>query len=512
MIYLIVNFKCSSINMYIFDNKCLHREIRVYQRRFRMFSFVSLPTWMFVIYAIAALIIIVLERKRPEKTIAWLLIFLLIPPLGIILYIFLGRNWKKHKLIDDFSPYVRDLIYRVINKVENPDYIPLIELLAKNSDSPLFIDNDITIFNNGNDKFKHLKEEIQKAKSHIHLEYYIVKSDAIGQEIINLLIQKAKEGVKIKFIIDRVGSVKLKRSSISKLKEAGIELIQYSYFLAPLLRLINTQINYRNHRKIVVIDGRVGFIGGINIGDEYLGKGKLGFWRDTHIMVKGDFVLGLQGVFLDDYFTIKRISGDYFFNKAEFKEYFPEPLKSKKQVMQMVRSGPDSEFPAIMQGVLKMITMAKKNIYITTPYFVPTESIMEALKIAILGGLDVRLLFPGKYDHILVYYASKTYLSELARCGAKIYFYDNKSFIHSKVMTIDSKISTIGTANMDIRSYDLNYEINAVIYDGAKTKELEIQFFKDLESSHEVTIEDFESNSRLNKVLESTARVFSSLL
>lgn len=477
-----------------------------------MFSFISLPTWLFVIYAVAAVIIIVLERKRPEKTIAWLLVFLLIPPLGIILYVFLGRNWKKHKLVEDFSPYVRDLIYRVINKVENPDYIPLIELLAKNSDSPLFIDNDITIFNDGEQKFKYLKEEIKKAKSHIHLEYYIVKSDGIGQEIIDLLIKKAEEGVKIKFIIDRVGSIKLKRSSIHALKKAGIELIQYSYFLAPLLRMINTQINYRNHRKIVVIDGRVGFIGGINIGDEYLGKGKLGFWRDTHIMVKGDFVLGLQGVFLDDYFTIKKIDGDYFFNKSEFTEYFPEPAKSNKQIMQMVRSGPDSEFPAIMQGVLKMITMAKRTIYITTPYFVPTESIMDALKIAALGGIDVRILFPGRYDHVLVYYASKTYLAELARCGAKIYFYSEKSFIHSKVMTIDSKMSTIGTANMDIRSYDLNYEINAVIYDDIKSKELENQFFKDLEKSHELTVEDFENTSRLNRILESTARVFSSLL
>lgn len=477
-----------------------------------MFNFVSIPTWLFIVYSVAALIIIVVERKRPEKTIAWLLLFLLIPPLGIILYIFLGRNWKKHKLIEDFSPYVRDLIYRVINKVENQDYIPLIKLLAKNSDSPLFVDNDITIFNDGSEKFKYLKEEIKKAKSHIHLEYYIVKSDAIGQEIMDLLIQKAGEGVKIKFIIDRVGSVKMKRKSINELKQAGIELIQYSYFLAPILRLINTQINYRNHRKIVVIDGHVGFIGGINIGDEYLGKGKLGFWRDTHIMVKGDFVLGLQGVFLDDYFTIKRISGDYFFNKAEFKEYFPEPLKSNNQIMQMVKSGPDSEFPAIMQGVLKMITMAKESIYITTPYFVPPESIMDALKISALGGLDVRILFPGRYDHMLVYYASKTYLSELIRCGAKVYFYNDKSFIHSKVMTIDSKMSTIGTANMDIRSYELNYEINAVIYDNLKSKELEKQFFKDLEQSKELTIEDFENTSKLIKVLEATARVFSSLL
>ncbi|ERI91690.1 putative cardiolipin synthetase [Clostridiales bacterium oral taxon 876 str. F0540] len=468
--------------------------------------------WLFIINALLSVVIIIVERKRPEKTIAWLLVFVLLPPIGLIFYIFLGRNWKKHKLAEDISPYVRDLINRVINKIENPEYIPLIELLAKNSYSPLFIDNDITLFKDGAEKFKCLKQELDKAKHHIHLEYYIVKSDGIGTEIKDLLIKKASQGVKVKFIIDRVGSIKMKRSAIKELREAGVEVIQYSYFLAPLLRAINTQINYRNHRKIVVIDGRVGFVGGINIGDEYLGKGKLGYWRDTHMMVKGDFVIGLQASFLDDYFTIKRTDGEYFINKNEAKQYFPEPLKSNKQIMQLVRSGPDSEFPAIMQGILKMITMAKKNIYITTPYFVPTESIMEALKIAALGGIDVRIIFPGKYDHILVYYASRTYLAELIKCGARIYFYSNDSFIHSKVMTIDGKIATVGTANMDIRSYELNYEINAVIYDDNKTSELDKQFFEDLKRSKELFVEDFEATPKLNKALEATARVFSSLL
>jgi cardiolipin synthase A/B len=477
-----------------------------------IFRFNNWPIWLFILYAIISIIIIILERKRPEKTIAWLLVFVLLPPIGLILYIFLGRNWKKHKLTEDFSPYVRDLIHRVINKIENPEYIPLIKLLAKNSDSPLFIDNDITLFKDGSEKFKCLIEEIKKAKHHIHLEYYIVKSDYIGNEIKDLLIEKATEGVSVKFIIDRVGSIKMKRSSIAELRKAGVDVVQYSYFLAPLLRSINTQINYRNHRKIVVIDGQVGFIGGINIGDEYLGKGKLGYWRDTHIMVKGDFVLGLQAVFLDDYFTIKRITGEYFLNKEEFMNYFPEPAKSKKQIMQLVKSGPDSEFSSIMQGVLKMITMAKQNIYITTPYFVPPEGIMDSLKMAALSGIDVRILFPGRYDHILVYYASRTYLAELIRCGAKVYFYSNDSFIHSKVMTIDEKISTIGTANMDIRSYDLNYEINAVIYDDSKTKDLDRQFFKDLERSKELLIEDFDGIPRLHKVFEAAARVFSSLL
>lgn len=477
-----------------------------------IFKIISLPIWLLLLNAVVSIVIITLERKRPEKTIAWLLVFVLLPPFGLIFYIFLGRNWKKHKLTEDFSPHVRDLLYRVLNKIEHPDYISLIELLANNSDSPLFVDNDITIFKNGDEKFKSLIEEIEKAKHHIHLEYYIVKSDGIGTELMNLLMQKSKEGVSVKFITDRVGSIKMKKRDIKELKAAGVDIIQYSYVLAPLLHLINTQINYRNHRKIAVIDGKVGFIGGINIGDEYLGKGKLGYWRDTHIMVKGDFVLGLQAVFLDDYFTIKRIEGDYFINEKEAKKYFPEPVKAKKQIMQLVKSGPDSEFPSIMQGIIKMITLAKKNIYITTPYFIPTEGIMDALKIAILGGIDVRILFPGRYDHFIVYLASKTYLSELIKCGAKVYFYDTNSFIHSKVMTIDEKISTVGTANMDIRSFELNYEINAVIYDSLKTKELDDQFFEDLKCGKECSLCDFENSSRLGKILEAAARLFSSLL
>ncbi|MFL0248662.1 cardiolipin synthase [Candidatus Clostridium stratigraminis] len=473
---------------------------------------ISLPIWLFLLNAVVSIVIITLERKRPEKTIAWLLVFVLLPPFGLIFYIFLGRNWKKHKLTEDFSPHVRDLLHRVLNKIEHPDYISLVELLANNSDSPLFVDNDITIFRNGDEKFNSLIEEIKKARHHIHLEYYIVKSDGIGTELKNLLIQKSKEGVSVKFITDRVGSIKMKKRDIKELKTAGVDIIQYSYVLAPLLHLINTQINYRNHRKIAVIDGKAGFIGGINIGDEYLGKGKLGYWRDTHIMVKGDFVLGLQAVFLDDYYTIKRIEGDYFINEKEAKNYFPEPIKAKKQIMQLVKSGPDSEFPSIMQGIIKMITLAKRNIYITTPYFIPTEGIMDALKIAILGGIDVRILFPGRYDHFIVYLASKTYLLELIKCGAKVYFYDANSFIHSKVMTIDEKISTVGTANMDIRSFELNYEINAVIYDSLKTKELDEQFFEDLKCSKECSLCDFENSSRFGKILEAAARLFSSLL
>ncbi|WP_322389746.1 cardiolipin synthase [Clostridium perfringens] len=468
----------------------------------------------FIINVILSVIIVVLERKQPEKTIAWLLILTLLPPIGLILYIFLGRNWKRNKLNDRINPKINDLISPILDEYPEKQYVPLMELLAFNSDSPIFVNNDIKIYKDGVEKFKDLKEELLKAKHHIHLEYYIVNSDEIGNEIKDILIKKALEGVKVRFIIDKVGSSSLKRSYIKDLKKAGVSVVMYSYFLAPLLKVINTQINYRNHRKIVVIDGQVGFLGGINIGDEYLGRNKkFGYWRDTHLMIKGDFVLALQAVFLDDFITIEKANNSYTFYDKEFDKYFPENIVAKERVlMQLVKSGPDSTFPAIMQSILKMIMTARENIYITTPYFVPPSSIIEALRIASLSGVDVKIIFPEKSDHFMVNKASKSYLAELMDCGIEVYFYDKSSFIHSKTMTIDRKICTLGTANMDIRSFELNYEINTVIYDKEITCKLDALFFEDLLKSRHFKIEEYEKSTKFDKFIEGVTRIFSALL
>lgn len=469
-------------------------------------------TWLFVINALVSIFVIVLERRNPEKTIAWLLIFIVLPPIGLFFYVFLGRNWKKHKLNDTTNINIEELVYHAMKNVNDYEYFSLIELMSKNSESPLFNDNSIEIFRDGVEKFEALKNELLKASHHIHLEYYIVKNDDIGSEIKDILIAKAKEGIQVRFIIDRLGSIRLSDTYINSLKDAGVDVVQYSYFLAPLLRRINTQVNYRNHRKIAIIDGKVGFTGGINIGDEYLGKSKFGYWRDTHIMVKGDFVLGLQAVFLDDYLTIKEANDEPFFYGDDFDYFFPSTEPSEGKLMQLVKSGPDSEFPAIMQAILKMIGMAKDHIYITSPYFIPSESMMNALKIAALSGIKVHILFPGRYDHILVYYASRTYLAELIKDGARIYFYDPKSFVHAKCVIIDGKIATVGTANMDIRSYELNYEINAVIYDEETVEKLEEIFFDDLKKSERIKDDYFETQPMHIKFFEAFSRIFSSLL
>lgn len=466
----------------------------------------------FILYIILTLTLIVLERKQPEKTIAWLLIFALLPPVGILLYLFLGRNWKVHKLPEEFSPTIQELIHSAMEYLPNMEYLPLIKLVANNSNSPLYVHNEIKILNNGEEKFALLKKELEKAKHHINMEYYIMKSDTIGNEIKDILIKKALEGVKVRIIMDRVGSISVTKAYIRELREAGIDVIQYSYFLAPLLRIFNTQINFRNHRKIVIIDGEVGFVGGINIGDEYLGKGKLGFWRDTHLMVRGDFVLGLQAVFIDDFITIKNAHKELSFQGEDFRDYFKTPSVDGGKVMQLVRSGPDSKYHSIEQAILKMISLSKKNIYITSPYFVPSESLLTALKIASLSGIDVKILFPGTYDHLMVYYASRTYLAELSNCGVEVYLYNPTAFIHSKIITVDGRICTVGTANMDRRSFELNYEINAIIYDSQVTEELEKHFLNDLKISRRIPPEEWTKSSYPVKLFESFCRIFSSLL
>ncbi len=480
-----------------------------------IFSSFNIFNGILLINMFLAVSIVVLEKKQPERTIAWLLVLILLPPIGLILYIFLGRNWKLHKLNDRISDDIQELIDPIIEKLPKKDkaFVPLIELLANNSDSPVFINNEIKFFIDGNEKFQALKEELLKAEHHIHLEYYIFKNDIIGNEIKDILIKKAGEGVKVRFIIDKLGAIKVPKTYVEEMRSMGIDVVVYSYFLAPLLRAINTQINFRNHRKIVVIDGKVGFTGGINIGDEYLGKSKMGYWRDTHMMIKGDFVLGLQAVFLDDFLTIQQATNTYLFYDQEFQKYFPVAQATKRKIpMQLVKSGPDSEYPAIMQGVLKMISVATDHIYITTPYFVPSEAIMDTLRIAALGGVDVRIIFPEQADHFVVNCASKSYLGDLMRSGVNVYFYDKNSFIHAKTMTIDGKICTVGTANMDRRSYELNYEINSVIYDEEATIELEEIFFQDLKKCRRFTLEEYEASGRLNSMIEGVTRIFSSLL
>jgi cardiolipin synthase len=366
--------------------------------------------------------------------------------------------------------------------------------------SPFYTENDVTIYTNGNDKFAALLKDIEAAEHFIHLQYYIVRDDELGCTIMNALAKKARQGVEVKFLYDGMGNVFNSFGFNKPLKEAGGEV---QLFLPPK----GIRINYRNHRKLAIIDGKIGYIGGLNIGDEYLGRVKrFGFWRDTHLRVVGESVYDMELRFMMDWNVTKGTTIPLD-NK-----YFPTHKKGEGNVdIQILSSGPDTRWDNIHHGYFKMMTEANKSIYITTPYFVPDDSILEALRTAALSGVDVRIIIPGKPDHPFVYWSSLSYLGELLEAGVRCYEYTG-GFIHAKVVTMDGIISSVGTANMDIRSFKLNFEVNAFVYDEGITGELDKQFKQDLLSCREITFETYNKRSRLTKIREAFSRLISPLL
>jgi len=342
---------------------------------------------------------------------------------------------------------------------------------------------------------------IERAKEHIHIEYFIIKDDQIGNEIRRLLIEKAKQGVKVRIIYDAVGSFRLSKYYIESLKKAGVEIYPFFPVAFPLF---SRDLNYRNHRKIVVVDGVVGFVGGLNIGDEYLGKSdKFNFWRDTHLEIKGEAVYALQTIFLNDWnYVSKQI--------IDGADFFPEHIIHKQALMQVVASGPDSEWQAILQAFYKMMASATDKIWITTPYLVPEESLMMGLKTAALSGVDVRIIIPSQPDHFFVYWSSQSNIEALLEAGVKIYQYRN-GFIHSKIIIADRLSATVGTTNLDIRSLEINFEVNAFIYDVPTIIRLEEDFVRDLKECNEYSLEGFRKRKFRYKVLEALGRLVSPL-
>lgn len=371
--------------------------------------------------------------------------------------------------------------------ISNSGLIPdknktLTEFVRRAGSSPLTANNQVKLLINGEEKFPELVQALENAKSFIHLDYYIYENDITGNQIAEMLIKKAKEGLKVRFLYDDFGSQGLTQPFIQKLKDAGVQT-------APFYKIkwyaLANRINYRNHRKIVIIDGFVGFVGGINMSDKYrndlIPKNKL-FWRDTHLMVMGQATSYLQYLFMCDWNFCSP-------NKLVYNElYFPEiPLNNtiEDDVVQIAASGPDSSQPVIFYSLLESISAAKKSIYITSPYFIPGESLMDALIIAIQSGLDVKVLVPGISDSKMVNAAASAYYTELLQYGAKIYKY-NKGFVHAKTMVIDDDLAIIGSANMDYRSFDLNFEVNAMVYSKNIAKELKEAFENDLKESVQI--------------------------
>lgn len=491
------------------------------------FLFLSYLVISYVAGAIISMSII-LENRDPARTVTWLLIFILLPGIGLVIYAVFGRNIRKRKLFKTqklANSIKEEKLFENLKEIEElveieQDCIKQSKLLNEDKDEntkkrvislllntgmfPFTTNNKIDVYIDGIQKFENLIKDIKEAKEHIHLEYFIIKDSDIGRKIKDLLIEKAKEGVKIRILYDDVGCWRFwfHRKYFNEMKKNGIEI---QPFLPAKFPVIGGKLNYRNHRKIVVIDGKIGYTGGINIGDEYVGKNKkFGYWRDTHIRIQGTSVYMLQMVFLIDWYYTTR-------DVIMVKKYFPKMAYCGDSMVQVVASGPDSDWEAIHYAYFSAICQAKKNIYIETPYFIPDESILRALKSAALSGVDVRIIFPKIADHKIVNSASYSYFDDILRSGGKVYLY-TKGFIHSKIVIIDDKIASTGSANMDLRSFMLNFEINAFIYDKKVVEIMTKDFFDDLDNSEEIKDADFSERNFAIKVKESIARLFSPIL
>ena len=488
----------------------------------RIFYFFQGEGWIWIALDITFLasiifmiVVIVLENKDPTKTISWSLVLFLLPVIGIILYLYLGRSIRKKKFFSQkgISDHLSldHLIQEQLIQLDDKKFIKdeklvskrnIMKLLLQNSKALITEKNQLRVLNNGRQTFGSIIYEMENAKDHIHIEFYIIEDDSIGNRIKDILVRKAKEGVQVKVIYDDVGSWSLPRSYIRELTTAGAGVFS---FMPVRVYAFANKVNYRLHRKIVVVDGKVGFVGGLNIADRYLrGLGANNMWRDTFIKIRGEAVRSLQVVFLMDW---RFVSGALEIEES----YFPPIDVEENLLVQVASSGPDSDFHSIMQAYFSAIATAERYVYISTPYFLPNESIMTAIKTAALSGVDVRLLLPDKNDSWVVGRGSRSYLDELLEAGVKVHFF-LRGFTHSKLMIVDDIFASVGTANMDIRSFSQDFEVNALIYDAKTAQTLKRDFINDLNGSYLLNLEEWRKRPRLDKGLESIARIFSPLL
>lgn len=489
---------------------------------------------LLVIY-LQAIVMASLEYRHPAKAVAWLLVLFIFPIVGFIMYYFISRRFshRRHLPVRGTS-HLEAAAYEGITGTEEPAsgaagnlegnikdkdgcYLEhggtanrkpaaagdqqLDRLLRSVPGPGMTCHNEVTVLTNAEEAYKAILEAIGMAEDHIHLDYYTIRNDGIGRRFKEALIAKARQGIEVRVIYDGIGSYELDEAYLGELRAAGVET---KCFLPALIAFLDKRINYRNHRKIVVVDGKVGFLGGINIGDEYLGGNpKLGFWRDTHLRISGEAVLSLQGTFLKDWEYVSGI-------RIKDERYFPPQSSESGQRVQIVSGGPDAEEDSILAVTFAAIGGAKERIYIATPYFIPNAGIIQALKVAALSGVDVRIILPGIPDTRIVYWASLSYAKELLGAGVKFYQYQ-KGFMHAKVILVDDRLASVGTANMDLRSFYKNFELNAIIFDRSTVHRLERDFLQDLKDSKELRPEHYARRFGLHSFKEILARLLSPL-
>ncbi|NDW09968.1 cardiolipin synthase [Dysgonomonas sp. 520] len=461
---------------------------------------------LYIITAIGVVIVVISENRNPLKTISWVMILLLLPLVGLIIYWFFGEDHRKKRLISrKMYKKLKNRIaerYDMLETAHPPaEYKNLVNLLNKLKTSPLYGGNKITFYSDGTSKFQALFEELEKAKSHIHFQYYIFMDDEIGHKVRDLLIRKAKEGVEVRVLYDDVGSWKAKNRFYKEMENEGI---QVDAFLKVRFPLLTSRVNYRNHRKVVIVDGKVGFMGGMNVADRYINGIKDGVWRDSHFKVEGKAVHGLQTSFVTDWYA----------SRSEFlsaNKYFPALEAKGDSLMQIATSGPTGEFKEILQGIFHAITNAKEYVYIQTPYFIPSDILLLAIQSAAMSGVDVRIMIPEKSDTTFVQIATWSYIKDLLNAKVKVHLY-TKGFLHSKLMVIDDNLVISGSANMDVRSFEHNFEIDAFIYSKETALQAKEIFYKDLLDTKLIDILEWEKRSRSKRFFESVMRMFTPLL
>ncbi|MCD9023640.1 cardiolipin synthase [Cohnella silvisoli] len=466
------------------------------------------------IFIFQAATILLLEFRRPAHATAWLFILFLFPLVGFILYYFLAQEYRRSRKArrSGSQDNIRRLrMLRQSKIVTSPAELPdpdfadqnrLFRRLIKGGTFPILGRNSTEVYSNGQDTYDAMLKAIRGAKHHIHMSSYIVRDDDTGRLFQQALIRKAKEGIEVRFLYDGIGSVKLKDSYVRILLEGGVEC---ACFFPLKISFLKKRMNYRNHRKIMVVDGLKGFVGGINVGDEYIGKHpKLGFWRDTHLELEGDSVYWLQEVFLKDWELATK-------EKPDNPAYFPEHSCDNAQPVQIVPAGPNRRGDAIHDSVYAMITSARTRVWITTPYFIPSASVGMALHDAALSGLDVRIIIPYVPDTWLVHFATLSYVEEMMKSGVRVWQY-RKGFVHAKTLIVDSLVGVVGSANMDLRSFFSNFEINAHLFDPDTIARIEADFLQDLKDSTEINAHLFRKRPKKQKVREALARILSPLL
>ena len=471
--------------------------------------------WIFIVLYVAVIVGIMLtvlmDNRQPAKTIAWVLVLLFVPVVGIVLYIFFGQNTRKMKLIsgrslDQLSK--RSMLEFVEQRnLRMPEYFSsLVRLFTNQSLSLPFKDNAVEFYTDGYQFFPALLQAIKGATNHIHLDTYIIADDPLGRLVSDALIAKAREGVEVRLIYDDVGCWRVPERFFDRMRQAGVKVRSFMPVRFPAF---TSKVNYRNHRKVCVIDGTQGFIGGMNIALRYV-KGLHGGtlpWRDTHMRLRGSVVYALQRAFLVDwYFVDRTLINDHRY-------YPPMPWHiSNDSLAQVVTSSPIAQWPDIMQGYVRILLEAKWYVYMETPYFLPTEPVLFAMRTAALAGVDVRLLIPRRSDAWLIQLASLSYVTETLEAGVKVRLYE-KGFNHSKLLVADDQISTCGSTNIDFRSFENNFEANVFFYDRQTALRIKDIYMRDEDCSINFSeARELHHRPYMHRFVESLLRLLSPLL